>query len=282
VHGVTVKIAAIEHRSTFRITTESGGYLGIELGSDAAADVDLDDFMVFGNDAEKAKEFFRELLFRHVKAMVEQEGSVDDVPTTPQELVKRAFTQQKAFDEFVRAAEGVPRDAINILMLAAQRAGDSSISVDNVRGAARDWYARDKEKAISANPKASALLHWTIDKVIGERHARAFLLRQGEQTAHPLIGALYDERVLHVVKKSVATHDEPGVRYDVYGLDFGCYVELVSTAKAPLGLFEAEIEDGKDEFVEVPVDDYRSIRRAILDLDAFEADFESRLAGSGS
>jgi hypothetical protein len=32
----------------------------------------------------------------------------------------------------------------------------------------------------------------------------------------------------------------------------------------------------------VPVDDYRSIRRAILDLDEFEADFDSRLAGAAS
>jgi hypothetical protein len=37
----------------------------MEVGADAAADLDLDDFMVFGNDADKAKEFFRELLFRH-------------------------------------------------------------------------------------------------------------------------------------------------------------------------------------------------------------------------
>jgi hypothetical protein len=30
------------------------------------------------------------------------------------------------------------------------------------------------------------------------------------------------------------------------------------------------------EFVEVPVDDYRSIRRAILDLDGFEAAYAAR------
>jgi hypothetical protein len=278
VRGLTVKIAAIEQRSNFRAATDYGGQIGIEVGADAAADLDLDDFMVFGNDAEKAKDFFRELLFRHVRAIAEEEEDVTPLPATPQELIRRAFTQRTAFDEFVRAAEGVPRDAINILMLAAQRAGDDAISVDNVRGAARDWYARDKEKAVSANPKATALLHWTIDKVIGERRARAFLLQQGERTSHPLIGALYDARVLHVVKKSVATHDRPGVRYDVYGLDYGCYVELVTTAKAPLGLFQAELNDGSDSFVEVPTDDYRSIRRAILDLDEFEQDFASRLA----
>lgn len=54
-------------------------------------------------------------------------------------------------------------------------------------------------------------------------------------------------------------------------LDYGCYVELTTTAKEPGGLFVAELDDGEDSFVQVPKDDYRSIRRAILDLDAFEA-----------
>ena len=43
-------------------------------------------------------------------------------------------------------------------------------------------------------------------------------------------------------------------------IDYGCYVDLVNTTKAPIGLFESD-DDG---FVEVPRDDYRSIRRAIL------------------
>jgi hypothetical protein len=164
-------------------------------------------------------------------------------------------------------------------MLAAQRADDDPIAVDHIRGAARDWFVRDKEKAIQANPRALALLHWIIDKVIGERRARAFLLEQGERSAHALIGALYDARVIHVIKRGIATHDRPGVRFDVYSLDYGCYVELMTTARAPLGLFEAVVEEGGDEeFVEVPVDDYRSIRRAILDLDEFERDYASRVA----
>lgn len=68
VQKVTVKIGPIEHRSNFSASDGSGGYIGLELGADIAAGIDLDDFMVFGNDAEKAKLFFRELLFKHVAA----------------------------------------------------------------------------------------------------------------------------------------------------------------------------------------------------------------------
>ena len=42
--GITVKIAAIEQRSNFKIGSH-GDYTGIEIGADASADVDLDDYI---------------------------------------------------------------------------------------------------------------------------------------------------------------------------------------------------------------------------------------------
>jgi hypothetical protein len=144
------------------------------------------------------------------------------------------------------------------------------ISVPHVRQAARQWYLRDKEKSVQANPQTIELLHWIIDEVIGTRRARAFLLEQGHSAKHELVASLYDSRVLHVIKRGVSANDRPGVRFDVFTLDFGCYVQLISTTAAPEGLFEIEDEESGVEFVEVPKDDYRSIRRAVLDLEAFD------------
>jgi hypothetical protein len=90
-------------------------------------------------------------------------------------------------------------------------------------------------------------------------------LLEGSQS-HVLIDNLFDDRVIHLLKRNISAHDQPGVRYDVYKIDYGCYVDLLSTARAPEGLFE--IDDGS--FVEVPPDDYRAIRRAILNLAEFE------------
>ena len=267
VTGITVKIGAIEHRSRFRIPADHGGYVGIELGADATADINLDDFMVFDNDAERAKEFFREFLFKHFRSSAEEEDG--GVPGTARELIRRGFTQSNAFDEFVRAVEGVPRDAINIIALAAQKGLDAPISVPDIRSAANTWYQRDKQSAVASTPGALNLLRWIIDQVIGERRARAFLLLS--DTRHQLIDSLFDSRVLHNLKRNIAAHDQPGVRYDVYKLDFGCYIDLISTAKDPLGLLPLDdLIDDIAQYVEVPPDDYRSIRRAILDLDQFE------------
>jgi hypothetical protein len=78
------------------------------------------------------------------------------------------------------------------------------------------------------------------------------------------IEQLFDARLLHILRKNVSSHDQPGIRYDVYKIDYGCYVELANTTKMPQGLFE---EDDDMGYVEVPRDDYRSIRRAILRLE---------------
>lgn len=266
VNGWTVKIGAIELRSRFIVPGEGGNYQGIELGADASANLDLDDYMVFGNDSDKAQAFFQELLFRHVHALLSKIGKGFE---TSEQFVRGVFTQQRAFNELVRAAEGVSRDAINIVGQAAQRADASLISIEHVRSGARLWYQRDKEPAVPDD--ARALLNWIVDEVIKNRQARAFLLQQGAE-AHHLISRLFDFRVLHILRKGMSTKDEPGVRFNVYGLDYGCYVQLLATHSAPKQFLPGieELNVDSEDFVQVPMDDYRSIRRAVLDLSAFE------------
>ena len=255
-------------RSAF--SRDHGDYIGIEVGADASADLDLDDFMVFGNDAEQSKAFFRELLYRHVVSeMSEEYRESGEAPHNSGDFIRIAFTQSAVFDELVRAAEGVPRDAINVLSLAAQLAGNDAISMTDIRSAARRWYLRDKESAVAANLEAERLLHWIIDRVIGEKRTKGFLLDQ-EGASHPLIGYLYDERVLHIVRRGISSRDRKGVRFLAYALDFGCYVHLTA-AQAPRALLSVGADSRDEELVDVPGDDYRSIRTALLELRDFDS-----------
>jgi hypothetical protein len=264
IRGLTVKIAAIDHRSVFKVDQGEFNYVGFEVGADVAADLDLDDFMVFSNDDEVAVAFFAQLLARHVAAAEGRDladyGSGD-------KFVEEAFTSAEAFRELVRAAEGVPRDAINIVCKAALKADERRISVQAVRGAARRWYVQDKESTVKSNQDGLELLRWVIDQVIGHRRVRAFLIRQGDESH--LIHWLYDQRVLHLRKRGIAAKDRPGVRYDTYALDYGCYVDLLATADgAPRGLMATD----DDEFLEAPPDEFSdAIRGAVLDVGAFEA-----------
>ena len=224
--------------------------------------------MVFDNNEDRATDFFQGLVFTHTSSLAEAQEPPVVMPADRNELFRLAFTERRAVEEFVRASEGVPRDAINILVLAAQYAFDQPISVRHIRSAALSWYQRDKAKAVGGNERANSLLHWIIAEVIGTGRARAFLLRTGEED--DLILTLHDARVLHILKRSISPPTNPGERYTVYKLDYGCYVDLISTARAPMGLlpYEGTNLRGSD-YIEVPPDDYRSIRRAILSLDKF-------------
>jgi hypothetical protein len=219
------------------------------------ADINLDDFVVYDVDQSKAISFFRSLIFRHYKV---SERAVDEI-NDPEALISAVFTQFPVFQEFVRAVEGVPRDALNLAATVARIAYGRRISVDDVRRAAREWYQQDKMSATKSNPRLAQLLNYVISEVIENRRTRAFLLQSGGTPAE--IDFLYDARLLHILKKSISSNDEPGKRYDAYKIDYGCYVDLITTSKAPQGLFPG---NDQDTFVHVPPDDYRSIRRAIL------------------
>lgn len=255
INSLTVKIAAIEHRTNFAILRDRGEYIGMELGADVSADLNLDDFLVFDNSQTKAVEFFGNLVFRHYKSSTEHSAF-----SSPDSFIAGLFTQRPVFDEFVRAVEGVPRDALNLIAKVVTKAYGQQIAMNHVRAGARDWFNQDKAAVIRNDSSLADLLQHIITEVIGNRRARAFLFASKGRSVG--IDKLFDARLLHILTKNVSSKDAPGERYDVYKIDYGCYVDLINTTRAPEGLFQ----DDEGEFTEVPRDDYRSIRRAILDL----------------
>ncbi|WP_010542582.1 hypothetical protein [Dietzia alimentaria] len=282
---VSVRIAAIPHRSEWRIAGERGDYIGAEIGAELFPLLDLDEFVVFParNREEQAKRslsFFRSLLFRHISTATIDLG--EDSPNTESELIASLFTQVTSLQEVIRAAEGVPRDALSIVGRAGLRAGGSKIAVTHVRDAAGQLYATTKAAQLNGIPVARALLDRILSDVISGRKARAFLIKQ-DQTQHALIQQLVDDRILHIIKRGWSGKDKPGERYDVLQIDYGCYVHLLGTHAAPQSLlggddnqdFSTVVGDG-----EVPDEDYRAIRRAILDLPTMLVDIDIETAGS--
>lgn len=265
----TVKITAIEQQSTFRVLAEDGSYIGFELGADVGANLALDDFMVFEQNEGFARDFFVNLFFKHLTTEDEAIPRVEGLKQ-PLDVIRLGFTDARAFDELVKAAEGVPRDAIYIANRAAMRARDGRISVPLVREAARNWYQTDKARALSSESPANQLLKFLIQNVIREKKARGFLVNEAD-SQNPVLLALFDARILHLVRRGYSAQDQPGERFDVWVIDYGAYVDLINTVNAPQGLLPFDGEDGTEGYVdvEVPTQDLRAIRRAILDLREF-------------
>jgi hypothetical protein len=176
-------------------------------------------------------------------------------------LPSRLFTERPVFEELARASEGVIRDLINIFTKAyldAHRRGRDSIDRKAVIEAARQWFEQDKARYLDNH--LQTVLRRIVDDVIGVRRARSFLLPR-ELENHPIVQRLFDARVLHHMQRGYADKDNPGSRYNIYTLDYGTYVDLLTTKKEPeIELIEAEHDDERV----VPFDDKRSIRRIIL------------------
>jgi hypothetical protein len=267
---VSIKIATLEFRSRFAIYDPKGHRIaGLELGGDIETALDLDDFYVYDRNPENTEATFADLLLKHLGAAfddlayLEREYGV----STPDDFVDLMFTDQ-AFKELVRAAEGVARDLLQIFTRAylnAWKSGAAHITVPTVTNAAREWYEKDKQSNLGENQHA--LLKALVDNVIGDRHARSFLVAREDSSA-PVLRSLIDQRVVHIIRNGYADKDNPGTRYNIYTLDYGCYVDLKGTKGEP----EFEISD-EEAVVEakaagsapvVPFDDNRRIRRIVV------------------
>lgn len=265
---VTVKIAAIEYRSNFRQFNEPVGKIGFELGADINPDIVLDDLLVHEMNKGRSATFFKSFVFKHVNSVLKEEGFSALVDSDLDKLITNIFGREDCFSEFVRCSEGVPRDSMSLLGVAAQKSDKLPLSIDKIRESTKTNYERTKAASISQNHRAQKLLSWIFDEVIGKRRCQGFFLEIG--TRDELIDFLYDSRVIHLIKKNIGSQDIQGKRYDVFKIDSGCYIDLYRTKKKPHGLLvQDEDQGGEETYVDVPPEDYRSYRRSILKLTDF-------------
>lgn len=265
---IVVKIASLEYRSDFSFTTAKNNVVGFELGADISAGLDLDDYWIFDRNPEGVTETFRKVLYRHIVTELPDDHLCNQYDILHQgSLITAIFSGTKAFVELVRSAEGVARDFINIFARAffdASRRGRSKVDMQAVTESARQWYEQDKQPQL--DEAQNRLLSKIVSNVIGEKKARSFMVERNEAN-HPLIGSLFDYRILHLIQRGYADKSNPGIRYNIYTLDYGTYVDLLKTKQLPeVELIEIDDIEQEPERI-VPFDDKRSIRRIILSAD---------------
>jgi hypothetical protein len=195
----------------------------------------LDDFLVFRADRSHAVTFFSQLLYQHLVVLMSELG-YQFVIKTAAEFRDLCFAGL-AFDELVSASEGVPRDALNIAGLAAAIAVEQPLTVRNIQIAARDYFLRDKEGKISE--KAQELLNRIVGDCV-ERETRVLILRRPRESDNYLIQSLYDNRLIHRIEQGVMIGNDYSVRFDLYLVDFGCFVNMLSRGET------RAVNDGTD------------------------------------
>lgn len=262
----TLKVSALEYRCRF-VEGRSDNYVGFELGADIATAPDLDDYFVYDRNPEHITEVYADVLYRHLASELDEGYLKEHGVSSGRQLASRLFTERATCGELARSSEGVVRDLINIFTKAffdAHRRGRETIDKQAVLDSARQWFEQDKAQYL--DEELQKVLRRIIDDVIGKRKARSFLLPR-ELERNPIVQRLFDARVIHHMQRGYADKDNPGVRYNIYSIDYGTYVDLLGTTKEP----ELDLVERTEPDVIVPFDDKRSIRRIVLYPEVLEA-----------
>ena len=273
---ITVKIGAIEHRTKFMVENGAGATIGLELTADIRTNVRLDDYLLFDNNDAASVDFFKEFLFRHVKSYCRENNLPE--PYNSEEVYRKTFNQKNSFEEFVKSAEGVPRDALHIASICAQKSLAGLIDVPKVRSSSHRYYQEDKSSQVEENAALRDLLQFIVDNAIRQKRTNAFLLEVSKRDRN--VDLLFDRRLVHIRQRNVSSRDNPGARYLHYKIDYGCYVDLIATKQMPQeqNFFKNISIEDIAEGVDVPTEnDARSYRRSILDLQEFYSDYPQHL-----
>jgi hypothetical protein len=270
---ITLKVAAVNYQCSL-MTRVGGNSIGLERGADIPVYIEMDRYLVWDDKKESVVTFFGQLLYNHLGIEL-----VRDLTLTPEEKlawVEGLFTQRRAFDELVRAAEGNPRDFLCIFSQSyldgfKQTQNSHGISIPNVTQAAASWYDETKAKNIRSEPDAMATLSHLMNEVLKGYKARAFMVEQ-RKAEHPRLTQLLNARILHQLSGDYSHPHRPGERYVLFAVDYGAFVRLRGTQNEirEEAYFDAgtekQLSDDERKSL-VPLDDKRSVRRITFDPD---------------
>lgn len=294
---ITVKLGAIEHRTCLGVPLALNNTLGFERSADVGAALSLDDFFVYDMDEQRALELFAEVVFLHLAVQsdnhwldgtVRAGGRLARAPrdlarkfaarrhedpgyylrdgfgvTNGDEFVSAFFDTPEAFIELARAGQGVARDFMYLFQQAAfdtLRRRKVRIDISSVRHAAREHYALEKVAKLDDHQRA--VLSRIVSEVVGRQKARSFMFAEDAEQ-HEVVRALFDRCLIHLVKRGFIPPDEDvGTQYSVYTLDYGAYVDLLGTDRAPRGDFSREHGDNAPTVS--PFGDGRAIKKIVL------------------
>jgi hypothetical protein len=278
VNRMSLKILAVNYQCEF-FQTIDGQPIGIQRGADVTDVIDIDTYLVYDEKRSQVIKFFAQVLYNHLGAELGWDLSVDT--EQKESTVESLFTQSGAFIQLVRAAEGNCRDFLCIFSRAyydgfLHTQAAKKISVPNIEKASGSWFETEKESNIKVEPNVQAALAHIFEKVIKGYKSRTFMV-EASKAYHPILLRLLNERILHKLNILYSHRDKPGIRYELFTLDFGSYVRFKDTANEPYQLFLVENDflvgmsaDEKKHMV--PLDDRRSIRRIVFNPDTLQTE----------
>lgn len=223
-----LKIGAIPYRAKFREYIDNETKVGLEEGGDIFP-INLDNRYVFELDKIKTRNFYNELLYKHLLEI--NPSLFDDIPekqqnTFKEKLINHFFANQ-ALSEILVASAGIPRDFIHLFINSYENrtSRNRRIVLKNVRNATSSWYGTDKKEEVEKDRTTKHLFEGIVNEIIIKKRKTHFLMPQ-TFSENKYIKKLVDLRVLHIRQKGISHKHIPEKMYDVYSIDYGSYTSL--------------------------------------------------------
>ena len=148
---VTFKITAIPNRTNLGKMIDDE-FIGLEDGGDIFP-FSLDNRFIYELEQEQTKDFFNDLLYRHLDNIDKNKG-YNVISNYPKTRFINLFLANQALREILIASAGIPRDFISLFINSYERfkvntsSRNSRIGVRDIRVATIDWYKLDKKNKL--------------------------------------------------------------------------------------------------------------------------------------
>jgi hypothetical protein len=224
-----IKFACIPMHTDLSATTESMYKAGIKpigfpIGEEIFIDVDLDNIYNAYVDPEANTIFLLSVLQKHLGENIPalRKASFDDAYDYFRRVL---FENDESISELVYASAGVPRDFLVIFMKAFQIAPDRlPMTLEQIKLASTRFFQAEKKVLISKNREAGQLFNRIYDDVCSPAESCVFFVSQ-QYSEDSMLRHLWHHRLIHLLYKEFpATASGRKGRYDVYAIDYGCYI----------------------------------------------------------
>jgi len=240
---LSCKFAALKFQTSFT-TSINNRRIGLQPGIDITELADLNHIFTFDLDRGAVRHFLIFILIKHLLEAIGRNlynysfedsrqyliGSVKNIFNS---LFVNVFESVNAFDYFVRASEGNPRDFLSMIgeCCATHGAAQLPITLKAVQATAINYYTNSKVANFNGNNKKSLDLFNSIFAACLRKRSKIFSISKEIHESDVYIRDLWAQRVIHLIDNNYEYFNEETseiVSFAIYAVDYGKILGLRS------------------------------------------------------
>jgi hypothetical protein len=254
---ISFKFAALNFLTAFT-TTVKGRRVGLQPGVDITELADLNHIFTFDLDRGAVRHFLIFILIKHLLETIGREiykydfedpqkfiaGNVERIFDR---LFEYIFESADAFDYFVKASEGNPRDFLAMIgeCCATHGAAKLPITLKAVQATAINYFTNTKAANFQASSRGTLQLFESIFSHCIRKKTKIFSLSKEIDTRSALIRDMWAQRLIHLIDNNYEYFNEEDLitrSFAIYAIDYGKILGLRSGKKGE-ALLEGIVEE---------------------------------------